>query len=109
LHYAKDIVNVSDNSVEVCCIFDTLPTLAMFIEAAAQSSIAFDQDKQVKIGFLTTVKDVILLSDIVEMEYLFVLKKIAEIGEFRQFSFLAIGNEGNLETVSGYFTIIVKE
>ena len=81
----------------------------MFIEAAAQSSIAFDQDKQIKIGFLTTVKEVTLLSDIVEMEYLFVLNKMAEIGEYKQFSFLAMGHENNSETVSGYFTIMVKE
>ncbi len=109
LLFAREILLKSDEKVEVLCIFPIVPTLPMFIEAAAQSSIAFDQDDQIKIGFLTTVKEVMLLCDIEEKVYLFKLKKESDLMNYKQFLFEAYSKEKRIKTVSGHFTIVIEE
>lgn len=93
--------------MEVRCQFDTVPTLAMFIEAAAQSSSAFNINGQTKIGFLTTAKNIKFLEDVKEKIYIFKLKKEAEINQYKQFSFEAYIQKNNAKVVSGSFTLVI--
>ena len=94
--------------VEVRCDFGQIPTLAMFIEAAAQSSAAFDLDKQVKMGFLTMAKEIKLLDKLKSSHYIIRLKKEAELNQYKQFSFEALEELSNVKCVSGYFTLITQ-
>ncbi|MCI0501671.1 MAG: hypothetical protein L0Y61_07990 [Epsilonproteobacteria bacterium] len=98
----------SNNVVEVRCDFGRIPTLAMFIEAAAQSSAAFDLDNQAKIGFLTMAKEIKLLDELKARKYIIKLKKEAEINQFKQFSFEAREELSTVKCVSGYFTLVIQ-
>ena len=95
--------------MEVKCQFDTIPTLAMFVEAAAQSSSAFNSDQQSKIGFLTMAKNIKLLEEVNEKIYMFRLKKETAINQYKQFSFEAYSQENNVKVVSGSFTLVIEE
>ncbi len=94
--------------MEVRCQFDSIPTLAMFIEAAAQSSSAFDIENQAKIGFLAIAKDIKLLEKLKDKMYILRLKKEAEINQYKQFSFEAYSKSNNLKVVSGSFTLVIQ-
>jgi len=106
LLFAKEILQVDDSKAEVLCEFNIIPTLSMFIEAAAQSSASFNnQEEDAKIGFLTTVKSIKLLEDIENTTYKFNLNKVVDMGNIKQFNFKA--NSNNTTIVSGTFTIFV--
>ena len=81
----------------------------MFIEAAAQSSSAFNIDEEPKIGFLAIAKNVKLLEKVKEKEYTFRLKEEAEINQYRQLSFEAFNQNNNEKVVSGSFTLVIDE
>lgn len=100
-----------DNIVDVLCTFSDTPTLAMFIEAAAQASSAFDlnNDTKAKIGFLTIAKDVKLLNDIKEKSYVIKVEIKIAVNNIKQFSFEALEEFSNIKCVSGYFTLIIQE
>ncbi len=109
LIFAKDIISKDEKVATVLCNFDQIPTLAMFIEASAQSSSAFDnidEDKP-KIGFLTTVKNIELLDEIRNNTYLIEVTKIIEINNIKQFTFEAFDKDTNVKVVIGSFTIVV--
>jgi len=106
LLFAKEILQVDDSKAEVLCEFSTIPTLSMFIEAAAQSSAAFNnQEEDPKIGFLTTVKSLKLLEEPEETSYFFHLNIVADMGNIKQFNFIAVSKD--ITTVKGTFTIFV--
>lgn len=60
--FAKEILFKESNKARVSLEFESLPSLAMMIEAAAQSSAAFS-DKEGKEGFLVSLKNVKLLKN----------------------------------------------
>jgi len=80
----------------------------MFIEAAAQSSIGFADENSIQIGFITMAKEVRLLEEIEGKEYLFKIKKEVEMNEYKQYSFEAITTNTKILTVSGNFTLLIK-
>ena len=93
------------------CVFKDIPTLAMFIEAAAQASSAFDTSNGIKpkIGFLVASKDVKLLKDVKKKSYAIKVEIKAEINNIKQFYFEAFDELNDLKYVSGYFTIIIQQ
>lgn len=101
------MISWNSGRVEVKCDFGSTPTLAMFIEAAAQCSAAFDLENTGKMGFLTMARDVKFLEKIEEKEYRMKLKKEAEIHPYKQFSFEAYTYATSIKVVSGYFTLII--
>lgn len=111
LIFAKEVLNKQDNIVDVHCIFKDIPTLAMFVEAAAQASSAFDVNNDIKpkIGFLTVSKDVKLLKDIKKKGYVIKVEIKAEINNIKQFYFEVFEELYDAKCVSGYFTIIIQE
>ena len=109
LLFAKEILLRSDEKVEVLCIFPMVPTLPMFIEAAAQSSAAFNVDGEVKVGFLTMAADIELLSPIDNLEYIFNVYPESEVGNYKKFFFDAIDRNTQLKSVHGNFTLVMKE
>lgn len=100
-----------DNIVDVLCAFEDIPTLAMFVEAAAQASSAFDLDNDIKpkIGFLVASKDVKLLDELNKKSYVIKVEIEAEINTIKQFYFEAFEEFSDVKCVSGHFTIIIQE
>ena len=109
LHFAQEVMARSEDSIEVHCVFNTLPSLAMFIEAAAQCSAGFEMDDNIEFGFLTIAKNIQLLESITENEYLFVLHKEALVGEYSQYSFEAVALKTQVKVVAGSFTVMIKK
>ncbi len=109
LHFAQEVTARREDSIEVHCIFNILPSLAMFIEAAAQCSAGFDLDESIELGFLTMAKNIQLLEAIKESEYLFTLHKEALVGAYSQYSFEAVALKAKVKVVTGSFTMIIKQ
>lgn len=108
LLFAKECVERNETYVVVHCIFPTKPTLAMFLEAAAQSTAGFEHDKDVNIGFLTIGKDIKILNNIISTEYLFKIFKDVCIGQYHQFNFEVLCKETDMKVVSGSLTLQIK-
>jgi len=108
LIFAKEILQQTDEKVQVKCSFPVLPSLAMFIEAAAQCAAAFHTDTEVKMGFLTMASEFKLLGKIREKEYFFEISKESEVGKYKKFSAVALGKVSQLRVVSGNFTLYVE-
>ncbi len=109
LLFAKEILLRSDEKVEVLCIFPIVPTLSMFIEAAAQSSAAFNVNGEAKVGFLTMATDIESLSPIDNLEYIFNVYPESEVGSYKKFFFVAIDKNTHQKSVHGNFTLAMKE
>lgn len=60
IRFAKSILSRHENKAEVLCEFAAPPTLAMIVEAAAQSFGAFGEDEQPRMGFLVLMKEISL-------------------------------------------------
>ena len=81
----------------------------MFMEGAAQSSVGFSEESSIKMGFISMVKELRVMSEIEEKRYRFKLKREAEMNAYRQYSFEAFGYENNLLTVRGRFTLVLQK
>ncbi|HEY9189326.1 MAG TPA: hypothetical protein VIM88_00500 [Sulfurovum sp.] len=77
------------------------------MEAAAQSSSAFNIEDQAKIGFLAIAKNIKLLGKLEDRLYILRLKKEAEINQYKQFSFEAYSQNNNTNVASGSFTLVI--
>jgi len=108
LLFAKECIERKDDYVVVHCIFPTMPTLSMFLEAAAQSTAGFKYEEKVKMGFLTMGKDIKVLNNINTKEYFFHLYKDVHIASYHQFHFEAFTKESEIKTVSGAFTLQIE-
>ena len=106
LIFAKDVLSLEDKKAKVLCEFSDLPSLSMFIEAAAQASAAFENTE--KIGFVTKVKNVELLNKICGNRYIIEINMEVEIGNIIQFFFIARDEEHNIETASGTITLLIQ-
>ena len=105
LLFAKECVQKQEEYVVVHCIFPTTPTLTMFLEAAAQSTVGFDMEEDAKMGFLTIGKDIKKLSNILTTEYLIKVSKDVYIEQYHQFHFDAFDKETEVKVVSGSLTL----
>lgn len=111
LIFAKETLEKNSDAVKVRCEFPMLPTLAMFVEAAAQSSAAFNStsDSKRKIGFLTMANDIALLKKIDALHFIFFLKKEVEVGLYKKFSFEVYDRHSHLKIAQGKFTLLIQE
>ena len=109
LIFAKEVLHKDDKTSQVLCKFDFVPTLAIFIEAAAQSSASFKDLKKDQIGFLTTTKNIKKENDILSKEYIFNITLEIDLGNISKFSFEAFDTVNNIKTVSGEFTVVLQE
>ncbi len=63
LKFVKEILSCDENEARVVVEFDEIPSLAMLIESAAQSSSALEQTREIKNAFLVSMKNVKLLHE----------------------------------------------
>jgi len=69
IKFAKYILNIVDNKARVLVEFDEIPSLAMLVEASAQSCGAFRDSQDFKGAFLVSVKNVKLLTKPTKTSY----------------------------------------
>ncbi len=109
LLFAKNVAACTEEYVVVDCVFPSLPTLAMFLEAAAQCTAGFKTKKDVKIGFLTIGKEVKILEAIDSKAYQFKVYKDVQLAQYHQFYFEALCKESKIKVVTGSFTLQIEE
>jgi hypothetical protein len=108
VRFVNDIISCDGDKAKVSCTFPYLPTLAMMIEASAQSSVAFSKDEVSRIGFLVLVKDVELFREFQELDCIISLKQTFALGDQFEFHFeLFDHNEDNV-FASGSFMILLQ-
>jgi len=109
LIFAKEVISLDNKTATVLCNFGQVPTLAMFIEASAQSSSAFNtnNNEEAQIGFLTMVKNIELLDEIKNSIFLIKVIKENEISNIKQFTFEVFDKNTKLKISIGSFTIVV--
>ncbi len=106
IKFAKYIINKKENSAVVKVSFDTIPSLPMIVEAAAQSSAALS-DTQTRMGFLVSLKNIKLLEKLNSLQYDVKVSLEHQIEDFRYFSFEAYCN--SILVASGVFIVSVTE
>ena len=93
IRFAKNVITFEDEVALVNCEFPTIPSLAMFIEAAAQSSCVFGTSKTPLMGFLTTCKDIKLHSSPTSQSCIINIKEHFNSPSFGEYCFEALTNE----------------
>ncbi|MFK5882250.1 MAG: hypothetical protein QM482_08535 [Sulfurospirillum sp.] len=94
VRFVKSLLNADEKSASVKIAFEKIPTLPMFIEAAAQSSSGIDDDENDgKMGFLVTLKNIKLLEIIDSREYIASIKLNQKIENFKSLSFEIFKND----------------
>ena len=68
IKFAKYVVSSEGDTNRVRIKFDTIPSLAMLVEASAQSSASFGEGNT-KMGYLVTLKNIKLLATPQSLEY----------------------------------------
>ena len=63
LRFLKKILSHNEKEARTLVSFDEIPSLAMLIESAAQSSSALNSTQKVKNAFLVSIKDIQLLQE----------------------------------------------
>ncbi|ADG93981.1 hypothetical protein Arnit_2330 [Arcobacter nitrofigilis DSM 7299] len=88
IRFAQEILERDKNFYIVKCSFPYIPTLSMISEAAAQSSAAFAQDeKEPRIGFLISLKNIKKLSELDKEEYQIKISKSFNFGAMTEYKF----------------------
>ena len=110
LIFAKKVVKKEENFSRVLCEFKDIPNLAVFIEAAAQSSSSFVDSSTPKKGFLATLKDVEQYKELDRLKYHVDLKLETKVGDFQQFYFEVFNLEDDTNLyINGSFTVIIQK
>ena len=107
LRFAKEVINRDTDPATVFCEFREIPTLPMFIEAAAQASAALAPSDEALIGFLVMSREIKLLTPLREQSYHFKITREAEIGTMKKFFFEALDGQEGVKYVSGSITIVI--
>jgi len=105
LKFAKYIISKEDDTYTVLIQFEDIPTLAMLVEAAAQSSAAFAEGED-KMGFLVTLKNVKLLKKPSSLEYNAEVTSQQQIDSLTYFKFEIFDED--LKIVEGTFIISLQ-
>lgn len=97
--FAKKIISIDKKSAQVECEFPFTPTLPMLLEAAAQASSAFSEQKE---GFLAGASDIKLYKKVINRKVLICVNEEISMGSMKIFSFQI------KDICEGKFTIHVK-
>lgn len=109
IKFATETLTCKDQQATVRCEFPTLPTLAMLVEAAAQSTMAVLNTDVAMNGFLVLIKDTVLhvkpksLIAIVEVEMRL------SLGNSSEFYFEVLEKPAGERYASGSFVIVLEE
>ena len=105
--FAQEVLSCDNDNARVKCMFPQTPTLAMFFEAAAQSSAAFAQDNS-KIGFVISLKNITLHESTAKVDAIVNIHKKTQLGSICEFEFKVFCEEEKIHFVSGILTVMIK-
>ncbi len=105
IRFAKYLISEEDDTKVVKVAFETIPSLSMLVESAAQSSAAFD-DGSGRMGFLVTLKNIKLFEKPSALEYSVAVTSGQAIDSLTYFTF-EIFDEDKL-IVSGTYIIALN-
>lgn len=105
IHFAKYILWKNETSALVKVKFKSIPSLGMLIEAAAQSSAAFNENNH-NLAFLVSVKDVKLLCQLAITEYDIKINFEYRLENIVYFYFEVI--DANVQVANGTLTIALQ-
>ena len=105
IKFAKYAMFKDDKEALVKIEFDSIPTLPMIIEAAAQASAAFGNE-DVSLGFLVSLKNIKLLQTPESLQYNVKIINEHNMGAMTYFSFEFLQGETLIAT--GSFIIAVE-
>jgi hypothetical protein len=99
VRFAKSLNFADKTDASVNVEFNNIPTLAMLVEAAAQSSAGvLTDEKTIQKGFLVTLKNVLLLEKPKLKTYIIAVHLEHKIENFKSFSFQAFENKKIIAT-----------
>lgn len=108
IRFAQKVLSVNEKQVKVECEFPSRPTLAMYLEAAAQSSAGFKNDDEPKIGFVVTLKEIELLQESASLKCVIEVQKEMELGAVCEFSF-NVYDANEVCLAKGIFTVMIAQ
>lgn len=107
LVFAKEILSVDETSSQVLCEFKDIPSLAVCIEAAAQSCASFFQEGEFKTGYLANASNIELLEELIECEYIINLEHLLSFDNLSKYSFVISNTQNEQNIVSGELTVAI--
>lgn len=107
LRFVKELLYSDKANALVRVCFDDIPSLAILIESAIQSSSGITDDvKTVRIGFLASLKNIKQLEKIELKEYLVSVTLIHQFNNFKSLSFEVLN--GEIVIVNGSFFVVLE-
>jgi hypothetical protein len=108
VRFVQDVIVHDNENAKVSCLFPYQPTLAMIVEAAAQSSAVFSVDDISRKGFLVLIKDTELLHDCDSVEGIISISQTASFGNQFEFSFSFLDKNQEIVIANGSFMILLQ-
>ncbi|MCF6172176.1 MAG: hypothetical protein L3J44_00055 [Campylobacteraceae bacterium] len=106
VRFVKSLLYSDKTTASVKIAFEEIPTLAMLIESAAQSSSGIkNSDNVAKMGFLISLKNVKLLKEIYSLQYIVNIKLMHKVDSFKSLSFVILQENDTVAT--GSFSIVI--
>lgn len=107
IRFVKSLLQTDDKSAVVKIVYDELPTIGMFIEAAAQSTAGISDTENIgRMGFLVSLKNVKLLEEIKSYEYIAKVELVSRLDDFKSLKFEIFEEEKMI--AKGSFAIILQ-
>lgn len=108
LIFAKEILYIDDKKAKILCEFKQLPSIGIFVEAAAQSSASFFQESGFKIGYLASASNIELLGEIEDLKYIVTLEHLLSFDNLNKYSFTISNIQNTKDIVLGEFTVFIE-
>ncbi len=107
IRFVKSLLFGDEKSALVEVEFDTIPSLGMLIEAAAQSSSGIDEgNAEVKMGFLISLKNIKLLQELQSTKFTIEVVIEHKLQDFKSLSFSVV--EDNTTVATGSFAVALQ-
>ena len=107
VRFATYVINRDGDKAVVQNEFGEIPSIGMIIEAAAQSTIAVALDEEIgKVGFLTTLKNIKLLSKPASSECQMHIELINRVSGVGHLNFEAKQDDKTIAT--GQYVVVIR-
>ena len=107
--FAKYVISNNGDIAFVKVEFTTLPSLAMIIEASAQSTAGLSSSGKSQMGYLVSLKNIKLLKELTNLKYDVKIVKEHELGALTYFYFEVYEeNKREDSLVKGTFIIAIN-
>jgi len=107
IRFVKSLLKADETTASVKVGFDEIPTLGMLIEAAAQSSSGIkDDENNGRMGFVITLKNIKLLEEVTQKEFIVNVELVHKLDNFKSLSFEIL--QDDIKVAIGGFSIALQ-